>query len=277
VEGHRALLSNKKSSIVQQQDEIAAQRAASLATVKALRAAIESLSEEVVASRINGRPQEATDGIRQALFDLEVRERELREKYADNHPYVVAIRKQVESLRDVYRSEDSSRSETTFALNANRQRLELDLLVEEARLAGLEATAGTLDEQYAAVVEQTQQFNDSAVGIGDLQTQVAMLESDYKSHAHNLELARIDTELQRRGITNVNTIQKATLPDEPSGPGRAALAGLSLIASVLGGIVLAFAAEYLDETVKSPAEAERISSLPVLTALPRSRRMCVPV
>jgi uncharacterized protein involved in exopolysaccharide biosynthesis len=235
------------------------------------------MDKEVVANRVSGRPQNATDGIRQALFELEIKERELLEKYAEDHPYVVAVRKQVQDLRHVYESEDESRSETTFSLNSNRQQLELDLMVEEARLAGLDATAGMLDEQYAAVLQQLRDFNDSAVAISDLELQLALLEKDYKTHAENLELARIDTELQRQGITNVNTIQKATLPDEPSGPSRTTLAGLSFFAAMLGGFALALLAEHLDETVKSPGDLERIGSVPVLTTLPRSRRMSVSV
>jgi uncharacterized protein involved in exopolysaccharide biosynthesis len=272
IASQRALLANKKSAVEQQKLQTDGETAASLARTNALKQAIASLDEEVVTNRVSGRPNAAADGLRQKLYDLEIRERELLEKYADNHPFVISVRQQVAKLREIYSSENDSRSELTYALNDNRRRLELELMVEEARLAGLKATEDSLETQRSELLAELQQVNSYAIQIEDLERQTAVLEDEYRTHAHNLELARIDNELLRQGITNVNIVQSATLPELPAGPSKSALAGGGLLFAMLGGIVIALTAEHFDERIRSPREAEEVTSLPVLISVPFSTR-----
>jgi len=73
---------------------------------------------------------------------------------------------------------------------------------------------------------------------------------------------------------NINVVEHAIAPREPAGPQR--LLGILLAAAIalVMGMCLAIFLEYLDNTVRSAADVERMLRLPVLTAIPAvGRRM----
>lgn len=178
-------------------------------------------------------------------------------------------------LREIYEEEEESRSEFTYSLNENRKRLELELMIEKGQLAGLTATEVSLGSQRTELLAELRDLNTYAIHFEDLQQQIAALENEFQAHTHNLELARIGSELLRQRITNVNIVQDATLPEDPAGLSRMALLALGVLAALIAATSLALFVEYFDERIQTPQEAEVITSLPVLISIPRSSRQRV--
>jgi succinoglycan biosynthesis transport protein ExoP len=80
--------------------------------------------------------------------------------------------------------------------------------------------------------------------------------------------------LKEAGITaglrssNIRVVDPALVPSSPSRPQKARNILLAVFVGLVGGIGLAIFREYLDNTVKSPDDVERLTGLPSLAVVP---------
>ena len=84
-----------------------------------------------------------------------------------------------------------------------------------------------------------------------------------------LEQARIDQELATGRISNVNVVQPATLVAKPSNPRVPLILLAGLLLASVGGVCVAFAAEFLDPSLKTSEQVESELGIPVLFSVPR--------
>jgi succinoglycan biosynthesis transport protein ExoP len=79
---------------------------------------------------------------------------------------------------------------------------------------------------------------------------------------------------------NINVVDYAIVPRQPVGPQRLLGIALAFVISIVFGICLAILLEYLDNTVRSAADVERLLGLPALATIPSvggfTRRRFVP-
>ena len=102
----------------------------------------------------------------------------------------------------------------------------------------------------------------SAQQIEDIQDQISSLQSKLSTMENNYGLLLSNSQT---GATNTLTvIASAELPSSPIGP----MQGLTILLAAVAGFVLAageaYLLEYLDDTLKSPDEVERLFSAPVI-------------
>ena len=67
---------------------------------------------------------------------------------------------------------------------------------------------------------------------------------------------------------NVNILAPALIPSNPVSPRLVTNAGIGFIIGTMAGIFVAFLADFLDKTVKSEQEVEKLINLPVLGMIP---------
>jgi capsular exopolysaccharide synthesis family protein len=97
--------------------------------------------------------------------------------------------------------------------------------------------------------------------------QLAPLQSRESSFRGQLEQLEVTQDLTRSGGVEVLTpAEEPTSPVSPNTVGNLVIGGMI---GLLGGIALAFAVEYLDDSVGSKDEAERITGLPTLGVIPK--------
>ena len=68
--------------------------------------------------------------------------------------------------------------------------------------------------------------------------------------------------------SNIRVIDPAMVPSSPSRPNRARSILMAFLVGLVGGLGLAFLREYMDNTVKTPDDIERLAKLPSLAVVP---------
>jgi polysaccharide biosynthesis transport protein len=71
---------------------------------------------------------------------------------------------------------------------------------------------------------------------------------------------------------NIRILGDARVPYQPSGPHRFQILGAGLLLGMIGGVVLAFVSEGMDDKISTLADVERISGMSPLGLLPASQR-----
>lgn len=265
LEAEKATIESLRKSLARELD-------GTRASCETLEKAIESSEEVILAGRVEGLSNGATDGIRQLLYSLELAEGEASEKYTEGHPELRRIRAQLKVMRTRFESEENERTTTNFARNPGREALVAQLDLKQTLAADLTAQLLAADRQGEVVLASLERLNESSGELDQLVQDVAFLERSYDTYSDSLEQSRIGASLAQQQISNVNVAQPATYVSEPVSPNRMLVAGSGLLFAILGGVALALMMEYLDNRLKSPTEVEEFTELPVMVALPRKSR-----
>jgi len=69
---------------------------------------------------------------------------------------------------------------------------------------------------------------------------------------------------------NVRVLEEPRQPMRPSGPHRLRILGAGLLLSLIGGVVMAFVAEGMDDTISTLDDVKQLSGLPALALVPES-------
>ena len=212
-----------------------------------------------VLARTEGRPPEAitplmvdtpgqsVDGMRQELYKVESREQELASKFSDKHPQVLAIRSTIAELKGIL--------------------AEQALLNEKSTATSLRGRAARLTEQQTQLAVELKELNSRDMQLGQLQREVDLAESRYKTYADKLEQARINDQLDKERISNITLVQPASFVAKPTGPLKIYVLALGFAVALLGSVGIALLAAMLDPALKRLTDIEQILRLPVLGAV----------
>jgi len=243
--------------------------AATSAETNALRNQLSQLDETQLLTKSVGMPNAAADGMRQQLYTLELKEKDLASRFTDKHVELIAVREQVAAAKKIVDLLEQSRTQLTRGPNRAYEELRLTLLRSESALASLGAKASTLKTQLAAGTKELETLNNNESRIAQLQREIQIRDVNYRKYSDSLEQSRIDESLKKERISNINIAQSPTLNRLPVRPRPSLALLLGFAFGVLGSIGVAFTAEYLDHTLKTPDEVETRLSLPVLVSIPQ--------
>ena len=123
--------------------------AAAAAEIEQLDRRLKSMSPTQVLGAAGGYPNLAADGMRQQLYALQLKEKDLASRVTDKHVELRFVRQQIATARKVVDSLEPSRTQTTVGPNHNYDELRLSQAREEVSLAALRAKATTLRTQLA--------------------------------------------------------------------------------------------------------------------------------
>lgn len=229
-----------------------------------------SISPTSVLGEAVGYPNIAADGMRQQLYALQLKEKDLASRFTDQHPELKLVREQLASAKAVVDGLDPSRTQTTTGPNRTYEELRLAQLRQNAVLASLKAKASTLTTQLAEAKNRLETLNNSEMRLAQIQRDIQVLDISYRKYADSLEQARLDESLERERISNISVAQPPTLNHQPVQPKPLVMLFLGFVVAAFGGLCLALTAEYFDHTLKTAEEIERRLELPVLVSIPRT-------
>ncbi|MEX2315995.1 MAG: hypothetical protein WD669_02515 [Pirellulales bacterium] len=267
-ESRRAILEAQIQSVEQERLQTERDLAFSEAKIVDLKQAIAGLKPELVTNRVAGFANQARDGMRQKLYELQLKESELSVGYTDEYPPLAQIRKQRKEAEEILASLPNDRTQTTEALNPNERQLDLELLQTKSNGEALRGRQKAAQGQHDKLFAELLTLNDQELQLSQLERNVALLDGKYRMHVEKLEEARINEEMGRDKIQNIKVAQPATLVSKPVWPNKRLIFALGSIIAIGGALGWVFAAESLDQTLRTPDQVEAQIGLPVLATLP---------
>jgi uncharacterized protein involved in exopolysaccharide biosynthesis len=232
---------------------------ASEAKVAAMQSSLDDLPANMVASLAGG--DKSSVNLRQTLFQLQTREKELMSQRTPDHPSVIAIREQVRELELILDNEklDRGSAESTVTLE------------ERSKLKSWEARKAKLAEQHLLLQSELRDLNQQETHINKLQRELDLLAANYKTYSESLEQSRVDQALKTEGITNVSIVQSASFEPKPASPRKGRTLAIAWMIGLIGGVGLALLSEHTDQSLHSGDDVERHLRLPLLASIPRLR------
>jgi polysaccharide biosynthesis transport protein len=190
--------------------------------------------------------------LRQQEADLKIKVAQLSTQFGPAYPQVAQLNNQ---LREV---EAQIHRETKNVLGR----------VRDDYMAALDR-----ENMLKAALEQQKQeankLNQSAIEYSLLKRDVDTNRTLYESLLEKLKEAGVSAGLKSTNFRTVDVARVPTVPVEPNVQ-RNLAAGFGL--GLMGGIVLAFVLEGLDNTVRTPEQAYTVSALPPLGTIPLGSR-----
>ncbi len=194
------------------------------------------------------------------INQLRSQESELRMKYADattqfgsSYPKVMELGNQLKQVEESIKAENKR-------IAARVQNEYLSALQREKLLS----TALDVQKQEA------NHLNESAIEYNILKRDAESNRQLYEGLLQRLKEASVSAGLRSSNISIVDPARVPTRPSAPNVP-RNILLGLAL--GLFAGVGLAFVLESLDNTVRTPEEAEIISALPSLGFIPLNTQL----
>jgi exopolysaccharide transport family protein len=186
--------------------------------------------------------------LRTQYAEIAKNEADLSSKYGVRHPLVANIRAQ---SRDTQRLINE---EIRRILDSTRH----DYDIARSREASLKQS---LDQLQGVSTSSGQ----AQVRLHELQREAEANRTLYESY---LARSKETTAQESLEMPDSRVVTKAGIPIRPSSPKTLLILGLAIVLGLGTGTVLAFLADYLDGRVKTLEQAEAISGVPALAAVP---------
>jgi uncharacterized protein involved in exopolysaccharide biosynthesis len=259
LEGRRDALQRQVAEIETQALANESALAASEAKIRELRTVMGKLPDATLRDLATPHTNSTASTLRQKLFDLEGREKELLSRFTELHPTVVAIHTELEELRRILRAEQPDRDQATSAA----------ILQEEADHQSLLARKQTIQVQTERLKQEMNQLNQQELQVTELERRVKVAETNYLAYMSSVEQTRVDEALKKHAISNINVIQPASLMLKPVSPKIGLSLTIALVVAGIGAVALALLSELLDHSLKTPEDVEKYLGLPLLVSVPR--------
>jgi capsular exopolysaccharide synthesis family protein len=182
------------------------------------------------------------------LADLRSRKSELTHKYMEKHPEMVRLNAHISEVEGLIRQEvanEVSRLRTKFLLAKAEE----------------DSVAQALDQQKM----ETLQLEDVTRRLADIQVVTNTNQQIFETLQKKIKEADLSALIRSN---NIRVMDRALLPNSPIRPDVSSNILLSIAIGLLGGIALALAMEYLDDTFKTHEDVERYLKLSVMGVIP---------
>ncbi|MEO8494815.1 MAG: GumC family protein [Planctomycetota bacterium] len=190
------------------------------------------------------------DTMRNQLYTLELRYRELTSRYKALHPLVISTKDQLDEAK----------------LVLNQQQLVNEL----SKAAGLRSKRTSLQHEFEATKRKLNEMNEQEVTIAQAERRAEEAADSHRLVVRKLEQARIDQQLESGHISNLRLTQQPTLMGKALSRKGLLIVSLALVVGTLGGLLLAYVCELLDESFGTATDVEATLGVPVIASLPQT-------
>jgi succinoglycan biosynthesis transport protein ExoP len=209
------------------------------------------------------------ENLQTTLLTAQLKRSELLLKYDPSYPLVkeadVEIAQTQEAIANAekakYVSQTTDRDPTYELLREDEAKTEADLASERA-------TAGALVNSIHGMRTQTVELDQDAIKESALVREAKADEGNYLLYLNKREQERTSDALDQKRIANVAIAVPAVVPVLPAhSPWQIMILGFLL--AVFVAVAVAFVAEYLDPSFRTPEEVMDTLNMPVLATMPK--------
>jgi exopolysaccharide transport family protein len=186
--------------------------------------------------------------LRAQYADIAKNEADLTSKYGPRHPQVANVRAQLKDTQRLINEEIARIVQSTAHDYDVAKSREASLQDSFDKLQGVSSTSG-----------------QALVRLHELQREAEANRTLYEAY---LARSKETTAQESLEMPDSRIVSFASIPLKPSAPKTALILGLAVLLGLGGGAVLAFLTDYLDGRIKTLEQAEEISGVPALAALP---------
>ena len=198
-------------------------------------------------------PSSLINQLRTQESDLKMKYAEATTQFGSSYPKVMQLGNQLKQLEASIQAEDkriASRVQNDYLSALQREKL----------------LGAALDVQK----QEANHLNESAIEYNLLKRDADSNRQLYEGLLQKLKEAGVSAGLRS---SNIRIVDLARVPTSPSAPNIPRNIVLGLALGLFGGVGLAFVLEGLDNTVRTPEEAQIISALPSLGIIPLSTKL----
>jgi succinoglycan biosynthesis transport protein ExoP len=214
------------------------------------------------------------------LVDLETRKASMlnggpgQSRRGPNHPEVLAIQSQIDNVKqELLNTKEeyvSGTSESKNPIYQNAANTYVNSRVEDVATAAQQTAAQNVANEARAEMAQ---LPEKEARMAELMVDLKTATDTYALMKNKLDEAKI-LEQQNKNEVALKTIDPAFVRPVDQKHGLKII--LALMLAPLMGVGVAFLLHYTDNTVKTVTDAEKLLSLPVLTAIPTSKAHSLP-
>ncbi len=220
--------------------------------------------------RIISNPEISTNPLvaqlKQRITQLQVQRAQLSSEYGPSHPKIVAIDRAIqEAERELERALAASLKYGPSAEDPVYQMLITGIVEAEARKQALDGKIQALTRLIQETEKQMRKFPAKEVRLAELQRRVSVTREIYNTLLDRLQEARI---AEASKTSDAKVIDYAQPPRGPISPKPKKDLLLWTVIGLLLGVLGAFVLEYMDNTVKTSKEVEKLLGFPVLGVIP---------
>ncbi len=217
--------------------------------------------------RLNQDP--TTEELEKALVALQLKRDALVRDFTPDNRQVRDVEEQIRATQErLQGAETRVASINRTELNAVHQDLKGQLLAARADLQAARARHDSLQAEAAHTRRQLDELTEKGLTTEGLRREARAAEEAYMLYQKKHEEARISAAMDQQKIVNVSIAQPAQRPLKPVGPRKALNLLLGLLLGAIGGLGLAFVAEYFDHSFTTGHDLEARLGIPLLGAIP---------
>ena len=264
----RGLLLKQRDKVELELSQLRAELVSAAGRSGALNRVLSTTPRDVELSDENDRAQHQLDQAQARFAQAKARLEVARRRFTEQNPELDDAYAQVEDAR---RALEEVRREPMGRVRsgANPVSQELSASLASAR-SDLDAHKGAVQERERQLVQLNERLaylDKHEMELRELEHRRDIADADYRSYMERAQSARIVTDMNEAGITNLSIVQPPTLPFRPSRPRKLLLFVLALFAGVVAAMAVLVGAELMDDTLSLPEQVEEATGLPLLATV----------
>lgn len=234
-------------------------------SINAIQTELATQSERVISSKIISDNPLIQD-YKGQITTLQSQLIDLKVKYTATHPEVVSLEERIskltEALREEVKQEISSQTET---INPIYQSLYEDLIKLETNWIANQAKLESYQILIQKYEEDLQELPEKELNLLRLERSTKVTAEIYTMLMTKLEETKI---AESMFTSTIFLADPATVPAEPVKPNKRLIVMVASLLALFVGLVVSFILEYMDNTVRSAEDIEKMLKIPVLASIP---------
>jgi succinoglycan biosynthesis transport protein ExoP len=271
-EDERALLLKQRDAVELDLSQLKTELVSAEGRGVALARSLADTPRDVAITNENDLNQRAFEDAQQKLTAAVARLDAARRRLAPGNPELADFEASVGvAERAVAELRQQSSARIRSGANPVSQEISSSLFAAGSSASANRRGAQEREQQLQALNLRLAYLDQNEAGLRELERRRELADVDYRSYMERAQSARIVTDMNEAGITNLSIVQPPTLPYQPARPRKLLLGMLAVLAGLFAAAAALFLVEQFDDTLSAPAQVEPATGLPLLLVIEAKR------